>query len=69
MEKVKIKTDEIQLDQFLKWANIVGSGGEAKNLIKSGIVKVNHVPEERRSKKLKKGDIVEVYNKQIQVDA
>ncbi len=60
MEKVKIKTDTIQLDQFLKWANVVSTGGEAKYLIKSGLVKVNDQIEFRRSKQLKENDIIEV---------
>ena len=48
----------VKLDQFLKWKNLVSSGGEAKILIKSGSVKVNGVVETRRGKKLKKGDRV-----------
>ena len=31
----------MKLDQFLKWQNLVSSGGEAKVFIKSGSVKVN----------------------------
>jgi len=48
----------MKLDQFLKWQNLVSSGGEAKILIKSGSVKVNGVIETRRGRKLKKGDKV-----------
>jgi len=48
----------MKLDQFLKWKNLVSSGGEAKILIKSGSVKVNGVVETRRGRKLKKGDKV-----------
>jgi len=33
----------MKLDQFLKWKNMVSSGGEAKTFIKSGSVKVNGV--------------------------
>ena len=46
----------MKLDQFLKWKNFVSSGGEAKNLIKSGAVKVNGLVETRRGRKLIKGD-------------
>ena len=46
----------MKLDQFLKWKNLVSSGGEAKILIKSGSVKVNGVIETRRGKMLNKGD-------------
>ncbi len=58
MRQVKIKTDFIQLDQFLKWANIVETGGQAKMLIKQGYVTVNGEQELRRSRKLKQGDVV-----------
>ena len=51
-----IKT--MKLDQFLKWHNFVSSGGEAKNIIKSGLVKVNGEIEIRRGRKLVKGDKV-----------
>ena len=48
----------MKLDQFLKWHNFVSSGGEAKNLIKAGYVKVNGQIEKRRGRKLVKGDKV-----------
>ena len=48
----------MKLDQFLKWNNLVSSGGEAKILIKSGSVKVNGIVETRRGRKLNKGDKV-----------
>ena len=48
----------MKLDQFLKWKNLVSSGGEAKTFIKSGSVKVNGVIENRRGRKLIKGDKV-----------
>lgn len=60
MREVKIKTKLIQLDQFLKWANIVNSGGEAKILIQSEQVLVNGKIETRRSVKIKPGDIIEL---------
>ena len=48
----------MKLDQFLKWKNLVSSGGEAKVLINNGAVKVNGVIETRRGRKLNKGDKV-----------
>ena len=57
--EVKINTETIQLDQFLKWANLVESGGEAKNLIQAGKVMVNGELEYSRGKKLTSGDLVE----------
>ena len=48
----------MKLDQFLKWKNLVSSGGEAKIYIKSGSVKVNGEIETKRGRKLNKGDKV-----------
>ena len=48
----------MKLDQFLKWHNFVSSGGEAKILIKSGVIKVNGKIETKRGRKLVKGDKV-----------
>jgi len=53
---IGIKT--MKLDQFLKWKNLVSSGGEAKIFIKSGAVKVNGLIETKRGRKLNKGDKV-----------
>jgi ribosome-associated protein len=58
MEEIKITSDTINLDQFLKWANIVMSGGEAKHLIQAGKVEVNGEIELKRGKTLKAGDVV-----------
>ena len=66
VKEIKINTDIIQLDQFLKWANIVSSGGEAKIVIKEGHIQVNNVPEQRRSRKLKIGDEIKV-NEEVYV--
>jgi ribosome-associated protein len=55
----------IKLDQFLKLAQIVESGGQAKVLIQSGQVKVNNEVETRRGRKLHPGDTVEVDGEQM----
>lgn len=57
----------IQLDQFLKLEGITQSGGEAKHLIQSGEVKVNGEPDTRRKRKLRAGDVVEVYGRTYSV--
>lgn len=56
MKKVKIDTDYIQLQQFLKLINLVSSGGEAKEIILEGNIKVNGASENRRGRKLYPGD-------------
>ena len=48
----------IQLDQFLKHQNLVGSGGEAKVVIQGGYITVNGEVETRRKRKLIEGDVV-----------
>jgi ribosome-associated protein len=53
-------TYPIRLDQFLKIARVVGSGGEAKMLIVEGLVRVNGQVEQRRGRKLWQGDTVQV---------
>ncbi len=58
MNKVKINTEIIKLDAFLKWAAIVSSGSEAKLYIQDELVKVNNEICTQRGKKLKVGDIV-----------
>ncbi len=58
MKDILIKTESINLDQFLKWANIVESGGEAKKIIQAGKVRVNGEIEYRRSHKLTAGDTI-----------
>lgn len=57
---VTIRTSSIKLDQFLKWANIAGTGGQAKTMVQSGLVKVNSEPETRRGRTLVPGDVVSV---------
>ena len=57
-EKVPITTEFIKLDAFLKFAVLVGSGGEAKAVIQDGLVSVNGEPCSERGKKLRPGDAV-----------
>lgn len=58
MNKIKIETEIIKLDAFLKWAAIAISGSEAKFYIQDEMVKVNNEICTQRGKKLKAGDIV-----------
>ena len=55
---VKITTDFIKLDSFLKLSNAVGSGGIAKNEILNGEAQVNGEVCLMRGKKLYPGDKV-----------
>lgn len=60
MENVKITTDMIQLDQFLKWASILQSGGETKVLLDEKRISVNGTLCTAKRKKLYPGDVVDV---------
>ena len=63
IEKVKISTEFIKLDQFLKWLAVVDSGSEAKQVILDGIVQVNGDVEKRRGRKIYPEYKVEVFDK------
>lgn len=58
MQEIKINTDFIKLDAFLKWAGIAVMGSEAKFYIQNGEVKVNGEIEIRRGRKLISGDTI-----------
>lgn len=69
MEKVKINTEFIKLDQFLKWVGICDTGADAKDIILQEKVIVNSNLEMQRGKKLRPGDIVEIEGKKFEIDA
>ena len=50
----------ITLGQFVKLAGLAATGGEAKQLVGAGLVRVNAGIETRRGRKLAPGDTVEV---------
>ena len=56
---MKITTDFIKLDSFLKYVQWVDSGGMAKAVVSDGLVYVNGEMELRRGRKLYPGDVVE----------
>ena len=57
---IKIETEYIRLDALLKYAGLVGTGGEAKLAIQNGEVLVNGEPCTMRGKKLRPGDRTEL---------
>lgn len=60
MKKIEIKDEYITLGQFLKVADIIASGGEAKIFLNSNIILVNDEEDNRRSRKLHKGDKISI---------
>ncbi len=59
-ETVKIETPFIRLDDILKLTGVVGTGGQAKVMIQSGVILVNGEVCPMRGKKLRPGDVVSV---------
>ena len=58
METIVIHTEFIKLQDLLKFANLVGSGGEAKERIQAGEVSVGGEVCLKRGKKIRPGDDV-----------
>ncbi len=58
METITITTEFIRLQDLMKLADLVSSGGEAKMLIQDGQVTVNGETCLQRGKKLHPGDVV-----------
>lgn len=59
-DTIQITTEFIKLDSLLKFANAVATGGEAKQIVQDGLVKVNGETCTMRGKKIRPGDVVEV---------
>lgn len=54
--EIKIRTEFIKLQDLLKFAGAVETGGDAKLIIQEGRVSVNGEPCTMRGKKLRPGD-------------
>lgn len=59
-QTIQITTEFIKLDALLKFAGVVETGGEAKQVIQDGEVLVNGEPCAMRGKKMRPGDIAEL---------
>ncbi len=60
--------DVIDLQDYLKLAGLVDTGGEAKYLIQTGEVRLNGEVETRRRKKIQRGDRVKLDGQEHVVD-
>lgn len=60
MEEISINTETINLDQLLKWAGIIDTGGQVKILIDEGLIFLNSMPVTERRKKIRDGDVIEI---------
>jgi len=64
-----LRGDHITLDALLKAAGLASSGGEAKQLIQQGAVRVNGEVDLRRGRKVRAGDEVEAGGRRVAVRA
>ncbi len=67
MTDITITTEFIKLQDLLKLANLVGTGGEAKIVIQNGDVSVNGEVCTMRGKKIRPGDAVAFDGKELTV--
>ncbi len=64
---VAIRDESIRLGQFLKLADLIDNGAEAKPLLMQGVVIVNGEVETRRGRQLVKGDVVRLGAESVRV--
>jgi ribosome-associated protein len=64
---VPIREESIRLGQFLKLADLVDSGADAKGVLAEGLVRVNGEVETRRGRQLVRGDVVEHAGRRVRV--
>ncbi|WP_434810571.1 RNA-binding S4 domain-containing protein [Microbacterium sp. bgisy189] len=67
IEDVSIGSDMIRLGQFLKFAGLLDSGGDVKEVIIDGLVTVNGEVDRRRGRQLQHGDVVGFDGNQVRV--
>jgi S4 domain protein YaaA len=60
MKKIIIQTEYIALGQFLKLADIIQSGGEAKWFLSENEIVINGEIDNRRGRKLRNNDQIEI---------
>jgi ribosome-associated protein len=64
---VRLRDESIKLGQFLKLADLVDTGADAKGLLAQGLVRVNGDVETRRGRQLVAGDLVECAGRRARV--
>ena len=67
LKTLKITTEYITLQQFLKIENFISSGGEAKYYLQENDVYVNNELETRRGRKLYPNYIIVVDNQEFKI--
>lgn len=64
---INIDTEYITLGQFLKLADFISNGGEAKFFLSENLVLVNGERDDRRGRKLYDGDVVEIDGRKLTI--
>ena len=65
MREIVITTEFVKLQDLLKLAGLVETGGEAKERIQAGEARVNGETCVQRGKKIRPGDVVEFAGRRI----
>ena len=65
--EIVINTDYITLGQFLKLADIIQSGGEAKSFLAQNEVKIDGISDNRRGRKLRGGEVLEILGQKYEI--
>ena len=67
IDDISIGGEAIRLGQFLKFAGLLDSGGDAKEVIIDGYVSVNGDVDRRRGRQLHDGDLVSFEGRTVRV--
>ena len=65
--EIIINTEYITLGQFLKLADIIQSGGEAKSFLAQNEVEIDGISDNRRGRKLRGGEILEILGQKYEI--
>ena len=65
--EIIINTDYITLGQFLKLADIIQSGGEAKSFLAENKVEIDGIADNRRGRKLRGGEVIEILGQSYEI--
>ena len=67
MKKVKIDSEFITVGQFLKFIDLVSSGGEARIFLTENEIVINGETDNRRGRKLYRNDLICINDEQYQI--
>ena len=65
--EITINTEYITLGQFLKLADIIQSGGEAKPFLAQNEVEIDGISDNRRGRKLRGGEAIEILGQKYEI--